>query len=119
MWRNAQMKRERRMATYQSCITSSVLGQIRHLPSLATTAIPEDLRVAERREPKCQVAPIKALRVPTDCNDRLIEIATGQLDHLAAQAILRLVGKAAAQTGEFEPDSLQGSTGPTSSRPCR
>jgi len=53
--------------------------------------------------------PIKALRGPTrrrdrDCNDRLIEIATGQFDHLATQAILCLVGRAAAQTREFEPD---------------
>jgi len=80
------------------------LGQTRHLPSLATTAIPENIGVTERYESKCKVAPIKALRGPTDCNDRLIEIATGQFDHLATQAILCLVGKAAAQTREFEPD---------------
>ena len=88
------------------------LGQTRHLPSLAATAIPENMRVTERHEPKCKVAPIKALRVPTDCNDRLTEIATGQLDHLATQAILRLVGKAAAQTREFEPDRSRDRSAP-------
>ena len=72
------------------------LRQFSNLPRLPAAAVPVDPRIAERCETQGQIASIKALGVPADCNDRLAEIAAGQFGHLAAQAILGLVREAAA-----------------------
>ena len=72
------------------------LRQLSNLPRLPAAAVPVDPLLAERCETQGQIASIKALGVPTDCDDRLAEIAAGQFGQLAAQAILHLVGEAAA-----------------------
>src|SRR5215469_5937158 len=76
------------------------LWQFSHLPRLPAATVPVDPCVAERRKTQSQVTPIEALRVPTDCNDRPVENPTGQFSHLATQAILCLIGKAAAEARE-------------------
>ena len=82
----------------------SVSGRSATSHASLPAAVPIDLRIAERDQAQCQIASVEAFRVPADRDNRPVEIAGGQFAHLAAQAILRPIGEAAAQTGKFQPN---------------
>src|SRR5262249_26647633 len=78
------------------------LRQGRHLPCLAAAAIPVDMGIAQRDETERQIAPVEALRIPTNCNDRPVAVASSNVTHLAAKTCLRSIAEAATEPGELQ-----------------